>query len=179
MKRHIANAISLSRLALFVPWSLLRVAHSVWALPVMAVIVATDLLDGPIARRMKTAGPFGGALDAACDAAVSIAAAIVIGLWDVRFLAAAALMGFNALSWLLYRSFTGGKTYTRLGRYNGAACYALIALEGAGQLADPLFPQAAAIAVTAGLAIAGTLLAVSSVENIAALFRSRGARTPV
>src|SRR5512136_2246378 len=135
MRRHLANIITLSRLLLMVPWSICVMADSSWALAVMALIIATDIIDGPIARRLKTAGPLGGALDAGCDAAVCFAAAVLLGLSDTRYLAAAALMAASFLSWMALGRIEGGQSYTRLGRYNGAACYALILAASALQYA--------------------------------------------
>jgi phosphatidylglycerophosphate synthase len=171
MKRYLANTISLSRIILLVPWSLCSMADSPWALFVMALIIATDLIDGPIARRLKTAGAFGGALDAACDTAVAITASVITGIREPVFFAAAAVMGFNALSWVIYRRMAGGETYTKLGRYNGAACYALLAVKSVGPITRELLPRADSIAVTAGLLVVFALLAASTIENVVGSFR--------
>lgn len=57
-----ADAVTISRIVLVIQWTRCESAGSAWAFPVMAGIVASDLLDSPIARRLGTARG-GGAAD--------------------------------------------------------------------------------------------------------------------
>lgn len=168
MRIGFADGVSLSRLLFLAPWVWLYGAGSGWALAVMAAIVATDVADGPLARRLRTAGPRGRLLDAGCDAAVVVVAALVVGLKDTRFLLLSGIAVACFASWGACSIRDGFACYTRLGRYDGAACYVLILLVSAG----PLFPAGLGLRRMAGwLAVSGVglLLAVSTVENLAAL----------
>jgi phosphatidylglycerophosphate synthase len=176
MRRRLADAVSLSRLVLLIPWILL--AGSRWALPIMAVIVLTDLIDGPIARRLSTAGPRGQILDAACDAVVLIAAAGVLGVKDARFLCLAGLMAVCFASWGAYSARIGRMAYTRLGRYDGAACYALIMFASAASWFSAFGNPVPVIMEWTAIAVAASLLVISTVENVAGMARALFGRAP-
>ena len=112
-KHWAADAISFSRLALLVPLVRFERTESPWTVAVLAAIVLSDLIDGPIARRLGTAGSRGASIDAACDVLVVMSAAIAAGLSDARYMSLA-FLSYGAFS-LLIRRFA----YTRLGRYDG------------------------------------------------------------
>jgi phosphatidylglycerophosphate synthase len=170
MKRHLANLLSISRLFLLVPLIFCLVADSRWAFPIMTAIILTDLLDGPAARKLKTAGPSGASLDAACDAAVALSAAFAAGLSDPRYLSAAALMAASFYSWTVRRTGPGISSYTRLGRYNGAVCYALLAVKSVQPWMEAPGIQAAAVIEWASLGVVMVVLGISTVENMAAAY---------
>ena len=54
MRKWIANMISLSRLAIIVPWALCIGPRPLLAFLFICIVIATDLLDGPLARRLAT-----------------------------------------------------------------------------------------------------------------------------
>src|SRR5439155_21586517 len=66
-----ANALTASRLLLAVPFAFLMVRADVWSAALaalaLAAAIATDLLDGPLARRRGTATPAGGVFEHTAD----------------------------------------------------------------------------------------------------------------
>jgi len=135
----LADAVSLSRLLFFPLWAVLAYGGSRWAAPLMVLIMLTDLVDGPIARRLGTAGPCGQRLDGLCDVLVVAGGAVVLGLRDWRFLPLALLTVACFACWALRCLRAGGFAYSRLGRYDGVACYLLILFGSAA----PWFPAPA------------------------------------
>jgi phosphatidylglycerophosphate synthase len=178
MRRRLADAVSLSRLVLLAPWVWLQAAGSRWALLIMAAIVLTDLIDGPIARRFSTAGLRGQLLDAACDAVVLIVAAAVVGLKDARFLGLAGLMIACFASWGAYSAIAGRLAYTRLGRYNGAACYVLIVMASSAPWVSAFAIQVPAVMEWAAIAVPVSLLGVSTAENVVGMVRACRVQAP-
>jgi phosphatidylglycerophosphate synthase len=172
VKRWIADAISFSRIALLVPWICLETSASVWALPVMAAIIASDLLDGPIARRLSTASVKGALVDAICDVFVLVVAAIVLGLKDARYLGLAGLMASAFTSWGIRSLIAGRFAYSRMGRYDGALCYALIAAASARPWLAALGIRAPAFGEWAAICLVAVCLAVSAAENIVRILRA-------
>ncbi len=167
--QHAADAVSLSRVALMVPFVRFVVAGSPWALMVLAAIVASDLLDGPIARRLGTAGSRGALIDAACDVLVVMSAAVAAALSDARYAGLAAVMAMAFLSYGALSLIIGRFAYTRLGRYDGVVSYSAIAIASAR-------PLSALIGVTVPSAVewiilcfSAVFLAVSTVENVSGI----------
>jgi phosphatidylglycerophosphate synthase len=175
LSSRLADTLSLSRLLFFPFWAILVYGGSRWAAPVMVLIMLTDLVDGPIARRVGTAGPRGQRLDGLCDLLVVAGGAVVLGLRDWRFLPLALLTAACFACWALRCLRAGGFTYSRLGRYDGAACYLLILFGSAA----PWFPPPAArvygFLLWGALGATALLLGASGVENTAALLREPGA----
>lgn len=133
----------------------------------MAVIVISDLVDGRLARKLGTAGSRGALIDAGCDAIVVLTAACVLGVGDPRYLWIAALMAMAFVSYGAYSLVIRTFAYTRLGRYDGALCYALVAaaaLRPWFALAGITAPEAWEWALIAPVA---AFLAISTAENIA------------
>jgi len=127
-----ANALSLARLAA-APFSLNAVLEGQWRIAayIFAGAVATDLLDGVIARWRKTVSPLGGVLDHTADAVF-----VTVTLWAIAYAEVGAevdvlpgiLPWFIALAFLQYlldsRALAGKPLRTsRLGRLNGIAYY--------------------------------------------------------
>ena len=167
--QHAADAVSLSRVLLLVPLVWLVIVGSQWAVVVLAAIIASDLLDGPIARRLGTAGSRGALLDATCDVLVVMSAAIAAALSDARYAGLAAVMAMAFLSYGALSLIIGRFAYTRLGRYDGVVSYGAIAIASA----RPLF---ALIGVTVPsavewiiLCISAVFLAVSTAENVSGI----------
>ncbi|MXY56118.1 MAG: CDP-alcohol phosphatidyltransferase family protein [Gammaproteobacteria bacterium] len=128
----IANVISLARLAA-TPFSLAAVLHGNWQLAgtIFAGAVASDFLDGIIARRRGTVSSLGGVLDHTADAVF-----VAVTLWGIAYLEVGTgadvvpgiLPWFIALAFLQYfldsKALAGQPLRTsRLGRANGIAYY--------------------------------------------------------
>ena len=130
----LANAVSLFRLAL-TPVSVYAVFAARWWLAtlVFTAAVASDLLDGPLARRRGTVSALGGVLDHTADA-VFVAAS----LWAIAYVEAQSKIDLvpGVLPWLVALAFAqyllDSKALTGkplraswLGRVNGIAYFVI------------------------------------------------------
>lgn len=168
-----ANLLTLGRFGLAVPCAL-AVADAAWALAALlfSLAVATDLLDGPLARRLGQATPLGGLLDHATDAwfvAVTLGALAAAGAlpWLLPALVLAAFLQYVLDS----RALLGRPLRASwLGRWNGIAYFAVAGgLLFARALALP-WPDAAFWSVLAWLLVASTL--ASMVNRAIAWYRT-------
>lgn len=121
-----ANLLTAVRLLLAVPLALLILSPDprapFLAAVAMLVAIATDLTDGPVARRTGTASAFGGTFDHATDCVFvssGLAASVIRGdvPWLLPVLVVAAFLQYTVDSWWFHgdRRLRG----SRLGRYNG------------------------------------------------------------
>ena len=118
-----ANVLTAVRLLLAVPLAFLIASASPsapWlAALAMLVAIATDLADGPLARRTGTATPLGGLFDHATDClfvVAGMAGGHTRGIPVVLpVLVAAAFLQYTVDSYWLHRQLRGSS----LGRYNG------------------------------------------------------------
>ena len=144
-----ANALTTLRLILAAPFAYLMlsddIGHVVLTALILAVGIATDLLDGPVARRRGTASPGGRAFDHAADfvfVASGLAAGAVRGAfpWILPLLVAAAFAQYVIDSYWIDRRPT--LRPSRLGRYNGILYFAPLAgdilVRGGFRLVQPL-----------------------------------------
>jgi phosphatidylglycerophosphate synthase len=129
----------------------------------MLVIVASDILDGRLARKLGTANARGAAIDTLCDFAALAAAMIVLGAGDRRMILVLMLMLAAFGSWVVSSFIIGPMCYSRIGKYNGAACYAL-AVVGSARPFLSAIPQL--LLEWAVLAAAVAVLSASTVENL-------------
>ena len=128
----IANVVSLARLAA-TPFSLAAVLDGNWRIAgmIFAGAVASDFLDGIIARWRGTVSSLGGVLDHTADALF-----VAVTLWGIAYLEVGSgvdvvpgiLPWFIALAFLQYlfdsKALSGQPLRTsRLGRANGIAYY--------------------------------------------------------
>lgn len=121
-----ANALTAVRLLLAFPFAILMASGDArsgfWAALVMAVAIATDLVDGPIARRTGTARSLGGTFDHTADF-VFVTSGLVAGAvrgvfpWILPALVVAAFAQYVFDSYWLHRQ--SGLRRNQLGRYNG------------------------------------------------------------
>jgi len=123
MQPRVADALSFSRLLLFVPWIISINEGNLWALPIMSVIVASDVLDGMVARRLALASQRGAIIDVVCDIVVIVTAFITLGFRNWLYIVLLVLTIVALLSWVVYTRIAGEMAYTRLGKYNGGVCY--------------------------------------------------------
>jgi len=126
-----AHALTTARLFLIVPFALLmtrgELAHAGLAALVLLVAIATDLLDGVIARRRGTASAAGGLFDHATDclfvtAGLAAAATRDVVPWILPVLVVAAFVQYVADSYWLHRG--RALRTSRLGRWNGILYFA-------------------------------------------------------
>src|SRR5262245_58712870 len=121
-----ANALTAVRLLLVLPFAATMAAvdatHADWAALILAAAIATDILDGVIARRRGTASAAGRLFDHATDAlfvTTGLAAGAVRGAfpWLLPALVGAAFVQYVIDSYVLER--TGRLRPSALGRWNG------------------------------------------------------------
>jgi CDP-diacylglycerol--glycerol-3-phosphate 3-phosphatidyltransferase len=126
-----ANALTSVRLLLIVPFALLMARggtrYATLAALMFAVAVATDLLDGPLARRRGTATAAGGTFDHTVDflfVTSGLAAGASRGAfpWLLPVLVAIAFGQYVVDSYWLHRG--RALRTSRLGRYNGIFYFA-------------------------------------------------------
>jgi len=129
-----AHALTTARLLLIVPFVLLMGGcgpdHAALAALVLVAAIATDLLDGMVARRRGTASAAGRVFDHATDC-LFVTAGLAAGVWRGAFpwilpvLVAAAFVQYVVDSYWLFR----GRSLrtSRLGRWNGILYFAPLA----------------------------------------------------
>jgi CDP-diacylglycerol---glycerol-3-phosphate 3-phosphatidyltransferase len=160
----VANLLTLVRLLSVLPFAWL-VAHGsggLWPLTLFGVAVATDLVDGPLARARGTASGIGRALDHASDFAFvdsGLAAAAFRGHvpWLLPVLVAAAFTQYVVDSYWLHRA--GQLRMSALGRWNGILYFVPLGLA--------LFVELGADAVAGATRWLSWLLVLSTVASIA------------
>lgn len=172
-----ANALTALRLlaAPLLAWALLAGAPGAAAL-LFALAVASDLLDGPLARRRGEATPLGGLLDHATDAALN-AAGLAALAWTGPVPAPLPLL--VALAFAQYaldsRAARGRPLRaSALGRWNGIAYFVLLGLGLAHALGLPAAPGAGLLRALGWALVATT--ALSMADRARALWRLRGER---
>jgi len=169
-----ANALSALRLGAAAPlaWAV-AAGHAQLAALLYALAVATDLLDGRVARRFREASAFGGLLDHGADALT-----VVCGLGALAWRGAvpALLPAVVALAFLQYALDSGALAGRRLrasalGRANGIAYFILLGLPLARDALGLAAPGAGIVRALAWTLVATTL--VSSADRALAFARAR------
>ncbi len=172
-----ANALTAVRLLLAVPFALLMAASdarsALWAAVLLAGAIATDLLDGVIARRRGTASSAGRLFDHTTDVLFvtgGLAAGAVRGAFPCALpvLVAAAFAQYAIDSYWLDRA--GQLRASRLGRYNGILYFVplggdILVRLGLGFLRPP-------VTAIAWLLVASTVMSMA--ERLIAAIRARG-----
>lgn len=160
-----ANAISASRIALtpLVAWALLE-DHTGLTLSGLALVIASDLLDGVVARRRHEVTAFGMLLDHSADALfVTVLAAVGahLGLLPAAF---APIIALAFMQYALDSRTLEQRTLrpSRLGRINGIAYYVIVAAAIVIHLVLPDVAIARAAVMTGGW-----FLVISSLVSIA------------
>lgn len=169
-----ANLLTLLRLACVVPcaWA---IAQGDWltAAILFTIAVISDFLDGPLARRLGTASPFGGLFDHATDAAF-----VTISLGTLGYLGyvpqlLAPLIALAFIQYMFDSSALHGHVLRAswLGRNNGVAYFVVVGM--------PVFRNAIGLDWPADrwILVAGWLLtittALSMLDRGVALLRLR------
>ena len=169
-----ANGLSAARLLSALPCAY-AVAAANWRLAAAAFFfaVATDIADGPLARRRGEVSVFGGLIDHAADALFCIAvlgALASTGLYPalLPFLIAGAFAQYVADS----RVLAGQKLRTsRIGRYNGIAYFVLAGTPIVRNLLGWSWPSDALLHGLGWIFVATT--AVSMIDRLWALIAER------
>src|SRR2546425_9590520 len=139
-----ANALTAARVLLALPFVFLMTGsgarHAALAALVLAAAIATDVLDGAVARRRDTATAAGGAFDHAADC-FFVTSGLVAGAvrgafpWILPILVAAALAQYLADSYWGHR---GRALRTSApGPYNGILYFAPLGGEGSRRAGVP------------------------------------------
>jgi phosphatidylglycerophosphate synthase len=172
----LANALTLLRLALApaLVAAILGESAAVAAL-IFAAAVGTDVADGRLARRRAEASTLGGALDHAVDAVfVTAGTAALASQGVLPWL----LPGSIAAAFLQYavdsRAVSGGLQGSRLGRWNGIAYYAIVAVPVVRDAARLGWPAPPLVRALGWLLVGSTLVSMASRLRLA--LRSRRAR---
>lgn len=169
-----ANLLTFARLGIapLLALSILR-GESVHAAVLFWLAVATDVLDGRVARRYGEASPLGGLLDHAIDATL-------VTLGNAALVARGALPlplpPLIALAFLQYtfdsRALRGRALRTSaLGRTNGIAYYVILAIPPMRDALALGFPDPGLVRALGWLLVASTL--VSMGDRLQALARQR------
>ncbi len=166
-----AHALTGLRLVLVVPFARLMAGgdarDAALAALVLALAVATDLLDGPVARRRGTASAAGRLFDHGADCVFvtgGLAAAAARGVvpWLLPVLVAAAFAQYVVDSYWVHRG--GALRGSRLGRWNGILYFVplggdVLVRLGLGPLAPVVTALAWALVATTVLSMGARLLA--------------------
>jgi len=169
-----ANALTLGRLAL-VPVLGAAILHDEPRLAgaLLALAIASDLADGAIARRRDEATALGGLLDHAVDATLCV---VGLATWACRGELPTLLAPLVAAAFTQYvldsRVLAGRPLRANvLGRWNGIAYYALVAVPIYRDLLGLGWPAAGWVRAAGWLLIATT--ALSMTDRLLALGRAR------
>jgi CDP-diacylglycerol--glycerol-3-phosphate 3-phosphatidyltransferase len=137
------------------------------------IAVATDLADGPVARRYGEASPLGGLLDHAIDATFCTAGLVAHAAagavpWPLPILVVAAFAQYTLDS----RSLAGRPLRaSRLGRWNGIAYFVAVAVPIMRDTLGWSWPGASLVWWLAAGLVVTTIL--SMIDRAAALIRTR------
>lgn len=164
-----ANALTLIRSALALPCACFAAEGNwLWAAWLLSIAVLTDLLDGPLARRLNQATAFGALADHATDAAfVTLLLAALAWRGEVTWL----LPPLIVIAFVQYavdsRALTGRALRASwLGRVNGISYFVLAAVVVYRNALHLSSPSAQLIGVLSWLLVASTV--VSMVDRLRA-----------
>lgn len=172
----LANALTLLRLVLapVLVAAILGDAAAA-AAAAFAAAVVTDVADGRLARRRAEASTLGGAFDHAVDAVfVTAGAAALASRGVLPWLLSAAIAAAFVQYAVDARSTSGGLQGSRLGRWNGIAYYAIVAVPVVRDAAGLGWPAPRLVRVLGWLLVGSTLVSMASRLRLA--LRSRRAR---
>jgi phosphatidylglycerophosphate synthase len=172
-----ANALTLSRLlsAPLLAVALLADQHGAAGL-LFALAVASDLADGPLARRRGEASALGGLLDHASDASFVTAGlgALALGGHVTPLLPALIAIAFVQYA-LDSRALSGRRLRaSRLGRWNGIAYFVALGIPVVRDALGLTWPGPLLVHAVAWLLVLATLASIA--DRMLAALESRGAR---
>jgi phosphatidylglycerophosphate synthase len=159
-----ANALTLLRL-LAAPGLVLAIlsGQARVAALLVALAVVTDLADGPVARRFGGATRLGGLLDHAVDAIFVTAGSAALAWLGMLPAALPPLIALAFVQYALDSKLVGAGPLRAsfLGRWNGVAYYAAVALPIARDALDLEWPAAQAVYGMGWLLVASTLVSIA------------------
>lgn len=158
-----ANALTASRL-LSAPLLALAIARdaTLLAFGLFLLAIATDLLDGRVARRRGEASTLGGVLDHATDATfVTIGLASIASIGRITPLLPA-LVALSFVQYLVDSRAHRGRALraSRLGRWNGIAYYVVLGVPVVRDALGLAWPGDALAAALAWALVASTLVSM-------------------
>lgn len=169
-----ANALTLLRLVAAPGVVLAILAGQARAAALLvALAVATDLADGRVARRFGEATRLGGLLDHAVDATFVTAGSAALAWLGVLPAVLPPLIALAFLQYALDSSLLGAGALrtSALGRWNGIAYYAVVALPLARDALGSAWPAPPLVYGMGWLLVVSTL--VSGADRLRALRRAR------
>jgi phosphatidylglycerophosphate synthase len=170
----LANGLTALRLAVApaLVVALLRGASGP-AAALFALAVATDLLDGRVARRFGEVSPLGGLLDHAADATLVVAGLGALALRGAVPAALPVLVAAAFFQYVLDSSALAGRRLraSGLGRLNGIAYFVLLGIPVVRDALGLRVPGAAPLRLLAFALVATTLLSMG--DRAAAWLRLR------
>jgi len=126
-----ANGITLLRLGLapLLAWAVVEGAAAA-AAAILVLAVASDLLDGRVARRYGEASPLGGFADHAADATFVVAGTLALAICQVVPAALPVLIAAAFAQYTVDSRVLDGQSLraSPLGRWNGIAYYGVVAV---------------------------------------------------
>ncbi len=162
-----ANGLSFVRLAC-VPAVVLAICAdaAVAAVAIFLLAVATDFGDGLLARRYREASPLGRLIDHSADALFVTAATAALAFTGVLPYLLPALIAASFFQYALDSSLAGsiGSISLRpssLGRWNGIAYYAIVALPIVRDALGLAWPGASLVTALGWLLVATTLVSIA------------------
>lgn len=158
-----ANGLTALRAAMALPCAAFVLAgHWTAAALLLSLAILTDLLDGPLARRLDQSSPLGGLIDHATDAA--FVTLLLLALWRAGYtpvvlpvLVAASFLQYTLDSRALQGRALRGST---LGRANGIAYFVVAGVPVYRNALDWSWPADAAICAAAWVLVASSLLSM-------------------
>jgi phosphatidylglycerophosphate synthase len=172
-----ANALTLLRLLLAVPFVLAVRAGAAWEASLLfALAAASDFADGRIARCRRETSEHGGFLDHAVDAtfvasgAAALASVGVLPVWLAPLVAIAFVQYALDSRFMLAHGLRG----SALGRWNGIAYYVIVAVPVVRDALGLGWPGPGLVRALGWALVASTLLSIS--DRLRLLARARAAR---
>jgi len=179
-----ANALTALRLLLALPFAVCMGApdarHAAWAAGILAVAIASDVVDGPVARRLGSASAAGRLFDHTADVLFvtsGLAAGAVRGAfpWGLPVLVGAAFAQYVLDSYVIDRARQ--LRPSRLGRYNGILYFVPLGVDIVVRLGGhALRPLLTTIV---WLLVASTVLSMGERLIVAVRARRRAPASPV
>ena len=176
MKRSLTWANGLTALRLFAAPVLVAAIHAerpLFASGVFFFAVGTDIADGWVARRFAQVTPFGGFIDHAVDATFVCAGTAALAVSGVL---PAVLPAMIAVAFVQYAADSGNPARrslrpSALGRWNGIAYYAIVAVPIVRDALGLEWPGAALVSALGWLLVGTT--GISMADRLRRVLRSR------
>ncbi len=175
----VANGLSGVRLVA-APACAWAIATSQWPLAagLFYLAVATDLLDGPVARKRGEVSALGGLVDHATDAFFCTCVLASLAVRDLAPTVLPALVAVAFVQYLLDSKALAGKALrtSRIGRYNGIAYFVLAGIPITRDALEWTWPNDGVV-LGLGWALVATTV-VSMLDRLRAVLSAKRAKPP-